>query len=102
MNGALPPSSSETFCIVVAACRHQLLADRGRAGEARACAPGVGSQLLADDGAPGPSAVTMLSTPAGSPARVGQGRDRERRQRGLVGGLHTIVLPAASAGPPCG
>jgi hypothetical protein len=43
--------------------------------------------------------VTMLSTPAGSPACLEDLAQREHRERGLLRGLTTIVQPAAIAGP---
>ena len=67
MNGALPPSSSESFLIVGAHCAHQHAADLGRAGEGQLAHGRVGAQLAADRAATSP--VTTLSTPGGMPAR---------------------------------
>jgi 2-keto-4-pentenoate hydratase/2-oxohepta-3-ene-1,7-dioic acid hydratase in catechol pathway len=43
--------------------------------------------------------VTTLNTPAGTPARIGELGQRERRERRLRGRLAHHVQPAASAGP---
>ena len=97
MNGALPPSSSDSFLIVGAHCAASTrptsvepVKDRWRT-----VSLSHSSLPMAADFA----AVTTLSTPAGRPARCAELGDRQRRQRRQLAGLTTTVQPAASAGP---
>ena len=88
MNGALPPSSSETFFTLLRALRHQQLPDLGRAGEAELAHERVATVISPPIvGASSASPVTTLSTPGGSPASSAELRDRERGERRLLGRL---------------
>ena len=98
MNGALPPSSSDTFLTVLGALRHQLLADFGRAGEgelahqrvARSVSPPIARGVAGHD-------AEHAGRDAGALGQLGAAR--APRYGVCVAGLSTIVQPAASAGP---
>jgi len=97
MKGALPPSSSATFFTVPAHWRISSLPtavepvkDSLRtAGLAVSSPPTSGARLV----------VTMLSTPAGRPARSASTASASAHSGVSSAGLITIVQPAARAGP---
>ena len=96
MNGALPPSSSESFLIVSA---HWRISTRPVSVE-----PVNDSFLtigLAQSSAPiaFESPVMMLSTPLGMPARSPNSASASAEYGVCPAGLITTVQPAASAGP---
>ena len=97
MNGALPPSSSETFLTVRRALRHQLLADLGRAGERELAHDRVRRELAADRaGGAGDDVEHALR----ECRRARRARHSASAEYGVIdAGLITIVQPAASAGP---
>jgi hypothetical protein len=82
MNGALPPSSSETFFTVVGALRHQQLADSVEPVNENLRTSGfwvISAPMRARIGV----AVTTLNTPFGQAGAVGQLRQRQRGERRL-------------------
>ena len=88
MNGALPPSSSETFFTVLRALRHQELPDLGRAGEAELADDRVRRQLAADHRRVlGVAGDDVEARPSARPARSASSHERERRERRLLGRL---------------
>ncbi len=98
MNGALPPSSSDSFFSVGALCCIRMrptavdpVKDSLRTtGESHSTLP-TAIELLS-------SAVTMLNTPAGKPARCASSASASADSGVCSAGLTTTVHPAASAG----
>ena len=98
MNGALPPSSSETFFSCARALRHQELPDLGRAREAELPHRRVRGHLAPISGASSAAPVTTESTPAGNPASSASAATASAESGVCSAGFSTIVQPAASAG----
>ena len=99
MNGALPPSSSETFFSLLRALGHQQLPDLGRAGEAELADERVRVISPPIAGASVGVAGDDESTPAGSARLARRARRRASAESGVCSaGFSTIVQPAASAG----
>ena len=99
MNGALPPSSSETFFTCRRALRHQQLPDLGRAGEAELADERVRRSARAPiTGASSAAPVTISKTPSGSPASRPSRATASAESGVCSAGFSTIVQPAASAG----
>ena len=98
MNGALPPSSSETFLTWSAAWRISSLPISVEPVKLSLRTIGllVSSPPIA--GASSPSPVTTLNTPAGTPARSPSSAIASADSGVCSAGLSTIVQPAASAG----
>src|SRR5471032_515821 len=96
MNGALPPSSSDSFLMVLALCS---ISRRPTAVEpVKVSLRTVGLEVISPPisfGAP----VTTLNTPAGTPARSASWARASAENGVASAGLSTIVHPAASAGP---
>jgi hypothetical protein len=95
MNGALPPSSSDSFLIVGAHLRHQQAADFGRAGERQLAHDGAGGQLAADGHR---VAGHDVEHAGGSPACCASTASASAVSGVCSAGLTTTVQPAASAG----
>ena len=96
MNGALPPSSIDTFFTVPAACASSFLP----------ISVEPVNVILRTSGLPvssppiGPDApVTTLNTPFGTPARSPSSASASAENGVAEAGFDTIVQPTASAGP---
>ena len=96
MNGALPPSSSDSFLTVPAHCAIRILPtsvdpvnDSLRTMGLAVSSPPIS---VADP-------VTMLSTPFGTPARSASSPSASAENGVCDAGLRTTVQPAAIAGP---
>ena len=96
MNGALPPSSIETFFTVRADCSISCLPTSVEPVKVILRTVGllVISPPISDD-----APVTTLNTPAGSPARSASSASASAEYGVCDAGLETTVQPAASAGP---
>src|SRR6476469_6706564 len=96
MNGALPPSSSETFLTVLAHCAINCLPTSVEPVKVNLRTIGlvVSSLPIGPD-----DPVTTLITPLGMPARSANSHKASAEYGVYVAGLITIVHPAASAGP---
>jgi hypothetical protein len=95
MNGALPPSSIDTFLTVPAHCCISSLPVRVE--PVKLSLRTVGFEVSSPPMATA-SPVTTLKTPAGMPARSAR-TARARAERGVCGaGFRTTVQPAARAG----
>ena len=98
MNGAFPPSSSETFFTWSAHCAHQELPDLGRAREAELAHERVRGHLAADR-----RRVRRVARDDGEDAGrhaglLREGRDARAESGVCSAGLSIIVQPTASAG----
>ena len=97
MNGALPPSSSDSFFTVRRALRHQRLADRGRAGERQLADGRIRRQLAADIGR---RAGDDVEHPSGHARRARASSASASAENGVCdAGFSTTVQPGAIAGP---
>ena len=96
MNGALPPSSSDTFFTVPAHCSISFLPTSVEPVKVNLRTIGlVVSSLPMGPAAP----VTTDSTPFGMPARSASSHSASAEYGVMLAGLITMVQPAASAGP---
>ena len=97
MNGALPPSSSETFFTVDAHCAISCLPTSVDPVNENFFTSGfvVSSLPTRDDLVEG----TTLNTPFGSPARCASSASASAESGVNCAGFTTTVQPAASAGP---
>src|ERR1700740_1663733 len=96
MNGALPPSSSESFLTVPAHCCISNLptsVEPVKVG-VRTVGLEVNSPPISFDGP-----VTQEKTPFGTPARSASSHKANAENGVAVAGFSTIVHPAAKAGP---
>src|SRR6478752_454894 len=96
MNGALPPSSSDTFFIVLAHCA---ISDLPTAVEPvndsfRTVGFDVSSAPIS-----AADPVTTLNTPLGTPARSASSASASAENGVCDAGFNTTVQPAARAGP---
>ena len=98
MNGALPPSSSETFLTWPAHCAISSLPTSVEPVKPSLRTTGFEVISRADLGASSASPVTMLSTPGGRPASSPSRSTASAVSGVCSAGLSTIVQPAASAG----
>src|SRR6202163_3040120 len=96
MNGALPPSSSETFFTVLAHCAISCLPTSVDPVNVNLRTSGFVVSSL-PIGAADP--VTQDNTPFGMPARSASSHKASAEYGVMDAGLITIVQPAASAGP---
>ena len=87
MNGALPPSSSDTFFTCRAHCSMSSLPDGRRAGEAELADDGVRRQLSADLGRAVGVGRDDVEDARREPGPFGQLAEGERRERRLLGRL---------------
>src|SRR5262245_24742588 len=96
MNGALPPSSSETFFTVAAHWAIRILPTS--VDPVKEIFRTTGFEVSSPPTSPaGP--VTTLSTPFGRPARSASAARASAENGVCDAGLATTVQPAASAGP---
>src|SRR5512146_487402 len=96
MNGALPPSSSDTFFTVLAHCCISSLPTSVEPVNVNLRTSGfVVSSLPIGPEVP----VTTDSTPLGMPARSASTHNASAEYGVWLAGLMTMVQPAASAGP---
>ena len=98
MNGALPPSSSETFLICPA---HWAMSSLPTSVEpVKPSLRTIGLEVISPPmtGASSASPVTMLSTPGGRPASSPRRMTASALSGVCSAGLSTIVQPAPSAG----
>ena len=97
-NGALPPSSSESFLTCPAHCAISSLPTAVEPVKPilRTVGLPVSSPPIA--GASSASPVTTWKTPAGMPARSASSASASAESGVCSAGLHTIVLPAAERG----
>ncbi len=96
MNGALPPSSSDTFLTVPAHCAIRTLPTSVEPVKE------IFRTVTFEVSSPPISAaapVTTLSTPAGTPARSASTASARAENGVCDAGFTTAVQPAASAGP---
>src|SRR5688572_30536512 len=96
MNGALPPSSSDTFLIVPAHCD---ISSLPTAVEPVKLSLRTSGLLVNSPPIGFGSPVTTETIPAGSPARSASTHNASAEYGVSSDGLITIVQPAASAGP---
>ncbi len=96
MNGALPPSSSETFFTVAAHCSISSLPTGVE--PVKVSLRTIGLEVISPPIAFG-SPTTTLNTPAGMPARWPSSASASADSGVCSAGLRTMVQPAASAGP---
>src|SRR6266404_3005791 len=96
MNGALPPSSSDSFLTVPAHCCISNLPTSVEPGKVNLRTVGfeVSSPPTSFDGP-----VTQEKTPLGTPARSAISHSANAENGVAVAGFSTIVQPAAKAGP---
>ena len=96
MNGALPPSSSDTFLSVAAHCAMSFLPISVEPVN-------VSLRTIGFDVSSPPSTlagpVMTLNTPGGMPARCASSAIASAEYGVCIAGLQTNVQPAASAGP---
>src|ERR1700676_493143 len=96
MNGALPPSSSETFLTVPAHCSISNLPISVE--PVKVSLRTIGFEVISAPISLDPP-VTQEKTPAGTPARSANSHSASAENGVAVAGFSTIVQPAASAGP---
>ena len=95
MNGALPPSSSETTAIVSAAAARIFLPAATEPVSVTSCVMGL--RTSASPSLP-PAPVRTLTTPGGNPARSKIVASASAESGVVELGFTTMVLPAISAG----
>ena len=98
MNGALPPSSSESFFSVAADSRARCLPTGVEPVKVILRTRASSSQALTTAGVRSREAVTMFTVPAGNPASSASLTSASEVSGASSAGLHTTVHPAASAG----
>ncbi len=98
MNGALPPSSSETFFSPGAHCAIRSFPISVEPVNPSLRTAGFEVSSLPMPGASSPEPVTIESTPAGNPASSASAATASAESGVCSAGLSTIVQPAASAG----
>src|SRR3954465_9251610 len=96
INGALPPSSSETFFTVPAHCSISNLPISVE--PVKVSLRPVGFEVSPPPPSLAPP-VTQENTPFGTPARSASSHSASAENGVAVAGFRTIVQPAASAGP---
>ena len=96
MNGALPPSSSETFFTVPAHCSIRSLPISVE--PVKVSLRTIGFEVSSPPTSLAPP-VTHENTPFGTPARSASSHSASAENGVAVAGFKTIVQPAASAGP---
>src|ERR1700681_3374449 len=96
MNGALPPSSSETFLTVPAHCSISHLPISVE--PVKVSLRTIGFEVISPPISLAPP-VTQEKTPFGTPARSASSHSASAEYEVAVAGFSTIVQPAASAGP---
>ncbi len=97
MKGALPPSSSDTFFTVSADWRIRILPTSVE--PVKDSLRTIGLAVSSPPMATGSDPVTMLNTPAGTPARSASSASARADSGVSSAGLTTMVQPAARAGP---
>src|SRR5690606_32009063 len=95
-NGALPPSSSDTFLIPGAHCSISLAPISVEPVKVILRTTGLDVSSLPISPA---EPVTTLNTPLGIPARSASSASAKAENGVWLAGLTTMVQPAASAGP---
>ena len=98
MKGALPPSSSDSFLSVSAERRARCLPTGVEPVKLILRTRASSSHTSTTSGVRSREAVTMLSTPAGTPASSASLTSASEVSGVSSAGLHTTVQPAASAG----
>src|SRR6267154_1759050 len=96
MNGALPPSSSETFLTVPAHCSINSLPISVE--PVKVSLRTIGFEVISPPISVAPP-VTQEKTPFGTPARSASSQSAKAEKGVAVAGFNTIVQPAARAGP---
>src|SRR5437773_2362919 len=96
MNGALPPSSSETFFTVPAHCSISSLPISVE--PVKVSLRTIGFEVISPPISEEPP-VTQEKTPCGTPARSASSQRASAENGVALAGFSTIVQPAASAGP---
>src|SRR3954464_8801721 len=96
MNGALPPSSSETFLTVPAHCSISNLPISVE--PVKVSLRTIGFEVISPPISLAPP-VTQEKTPFGTPARSANSHSANAEYGVAVAGFSTIVQPAAKAGP---
>ena len=96
MNGALPPSSSDSFFIVPAHCAISFLPTSVE--PVKVSLRTVGLAVISPPIAAAEPVIT-LKTPGGTPARSASSASASAEYGVCVAGFNTMVQPAASAGP---
>jgi len=98
MKGALPPSSRLSFLTVGAHCAARMRPTSVLPVNDRWRTRSLAHSTLPTSIEPGPSAVRMLSTPAGMPARCASSATASADSGVCSAGLMITGQPAASAG----
>ena len=96
MNGALPPSSSDTRLMPSAHCAISFLPTAVE--PVKLSLRTAGCEVISAPIAEALEPVTMLTTPAGTPARCASTARASAEYGVCSAGLHTTVQPAARAG----
>src|SRR5437588_12839011 len=96
MNGALPPSSSESFFTVPAHCSISNLPISVE--PVKVSLRTIGFEVISPPISVAPP-VTQEKTPFGTPARSANSHGASAESGVAVAGFKTIVQPAANAGP---
>ncbi len=103
MNGALPPSSSDSFLIVGAHCAIRMRPTSVEPVNVSLRTTSLSHSVLPMAMDCSPSPVTTFNTPAGMPARCASSASGQRGQRRLLGGLdHHGAAGRQRRRRPCG